>query len=210
MKIIDNKIFECIKCGECCKWDGFVVLTPVDIERISEFLKLSESDFLNNFTKREQGYIVLINKRGKKECIFLKGNKCGIWKYKPEQCDKYPLKYEEKCPGFKKLDQGFIMSKNNSCEDKENEEMYKNLCKKMANEKNTSSFEPNPSIDYFLEDNKNIIKVSSLRELIAFERISNKHLIHKCTRDLWVIDSDKDGNLLIKRLFDNNGEPIKG
>jgi len=53
------------------------------------------------------------------------------------------------------------------------------------------------------------IKVASVDDLFAFHRTGEKHLIHKCTRDLWAIESDKDG-VRITRLFDDNGQPIKG
>ena len=46
--------------------------------------------------------------------------------------------------------------------------------------------------------------------IFSFDRISSEHLIHKCTRDLWKIDQDKEGNVQITRLFDGTGDPIKG
>lgn len=58
--------------------------------------------------------------------------------------------------------------------------------------------------------NVNSVKVASMDDLFAFHRASDSHLIHKATRDLWSIESDKDGGVRITRLFDNEGEPIKG
>lgn len=63
-------------------------------------------------------------------------------------------------------------------------------------------------IDPFLDGS--MMKVASLDDLFSFDRLGSNQLIHKCTQDLWSIDSDKDGNVMIKRLFDNTGEPIKG
>jgi hypothetical protein len=34
-------------------------------------------------------------------------------------------------------------------------------------------------------------------------------LIHKADRDLWNFQKDADGNLLLTRLFDATGEPLK-
>lgn len=63
-------------------------------------------------------------------------------------------------------------------------------------------------IDPFLDDKR--VKVASLDDLFSFDRIGSNQLIHKCTKELWAIDSDKDGTVQITRLFDNSGEPIKG
>lgn len=209
MKIIDNISFECKKCGKCCKWGEFVFLTPEDIKRIAECLEITIRDFINRYTKREQGLFVLINKGASKECIFLNGNKCSIWKYKPEQCEKFPVKYDDRCPGFEKKGILYFMKKSNSYDDIFKNKFYKEICSNVSAGSVLSVIE-NSSIDSFLEDSRDVIKISSLREMFAFERIDKNHLIHKCTRDLWVIDTDKDGNVTIKRLFDNKGEPIKG
>lgn len=209
MKIIDNIPFECEKCGKCCKWDGFVFLTPEDIKKISEYLKLTIKDFINRFTKKEQGFLVLINKGYNKECIFLDNNKCKIWDYKPKQCDDFPIKYNKDCPGFKKGVNDYNMSEKNNYETILNNQIYRKLYSNIKT-KSIMSVIKNSSIDPFLEDSRNVIKISRLDDLYAFERIGNKHLIHKCTRDLWVLDTDKNGNIKIKRLFDNKGEPIKG
>lgn len=52
-------------------------------------------------------------------------------------------------------------------------------------------------------------KVASLGDLSNFVRVSTETLIHKSNRDLWSIK--REGNeLFIERLFDDNGEPLKG
>lgn len=55
----------------------------------------------------------------------------------------------------------------------------------------------------------NRIKISSLDDLFAFNRVSSDTLVHKSTKDLWAIDSDEDGSVRISRLFDESGEPLK-
>jgi hypothetical protein len=40
--------------------------------------------------------------------------------------------------------------------------------------------------------------------------VDKSHLIHKATKDLWNINTDKDGAVQITRLFDSTGEPIQG
>ncbi len=52
-------------------------------------------------------------------------------------------------------------------------------------------------------------KVASLQDLTGFTRLSAETLIHKSNRDLWAIKQD-GGAYFIERLFDDNGEPLKG
>jgi len=53
-------------------------------------------------------------------------------------------------------------------------------------------------------------KVASLGDLSGFIRDSAETLIHKSDRDLWSLKKEADGSYYIERLFDDNGEPLKG
>ena len=53
-------------------------------------------------------------------------------------------------------------------------------------------------------------RVASLRDLHHFIRLSSDMLIHKSDRDLWALKKEGDGSFFIERLFDDNGEPLKG
>jgi len=52
-------------------------------------------------------------------------------------------------------------------------------------------------------------RVASLGDLSNFVRVSNETLIHKSQRDLWTLKRE-GGDFFIERLFDDNGEPLKG
>lgn len=52
-------------------------------------------------------------------------------------------------------------------------------------------------------------KVASLGDLSNFVRVSEETLIHKSNRDLWALKQE-GGEYFIERLFDDNGEPLKG
>lgn len=52
-------------------------------------------------------------------------------------------------------------------------------------------------------------KVASLGDLDNFVRVSNETLVHKSQRDLWTLKRE-GGDFFIERLFDDNGEPLKG
>ncbi len=55
----------------------------------------------------------------------------------------------------------------------------------------------------------NRIKVSGLGDLTSFLKRADGKLIHKSTKDLWSMSKDADGSLVVERLFDDNGEPLK-
>jgi Fe-S-cluster containining protein len=222
MKIVDGKKFECKKCGKCCKWEGVVVVTGLDADRLAIFFDLNKEGFLEKYTQQTNDKTVLLDKPGSKECIFLRDNKCSVWDDKPKQCADFPNEYDKRCPGF------HIDNRSGDMSDK-----YA-LAVKVVNEKLSGkndfdkgvlgdvyrglqqtiksasivSVAATEGIDMYLDENR--MKVASLDDLFSFDRTGSNHLIHKCTRDLWSIDSDKDGNVQITRLFDNSGEPIKG
>ncbi len=54
------------------------------------------------------------------------------------------------------------------------------------------------------------IRVASLGDLTQFLKRADGKLIHKSTNDLWSYSKDADGNFLVERLFDDEGEPLKG
>ena len=53
------------------------------------------------------------------------------------------------------------------------------------------------------------IRVASLGDLTQFLKRADGKLIHKSTDDLWSYSKDADGNFLVSRLFDDEGEPLK-
>jgi hypothetical protein len=54
------------------------------------------------------------------------------------------------------------------------------------------------------------IKTASLGDLTQFLKRADGKLVHKSTSDLWSYSKDADGNFLVSRLFDDEGEPLKG
>ena len=53
-------------------------------------------------------------------------------------------------------------------------------------------------------------KVASLSTLNGFVRLSSEMLVHKSDRDLWSLKKEADGSYFIERLFDDDGNPLKG
>lgn len=105
------KQFECIRCGNCCRWSGCVKVTDPEIDAISAFLAMPVGEFLDRFTALmpdRRGLTLTEKPDG--SCIFLmEGEECGcrINPVKPRQCGAFPQKWnfpgwEEECGGAKK------------------------------------------------------------------------------------------------------------
>lgn len=54
------------------------------------------------------------------------------------------------------------------------------------------------------------VRVASIRQLSGFDRISAETLVHRSQRDLWSLGKESDGSFYIQRLFDDNGQPVRG
>lgn len=54
------------------------------------------------------------------------------------------------------------------------------------------------------------VRVASLQQLNGFIRLSSDTLIHKSDRDLWSIKREANGTMVIERMFNDNGKPLKG
>lgn len=101
--------FKCARCGNCCKWHGFVRLKEAEIDAIAEFLQLSTEDFLDKYTVLTPDRRSLsLTERENGECCFYdsENSLCIIQKVKPQQCIDFPQKWnfegwENECEGAK-------------------------------------------------------------------------------------------------------------
>ena len=57
-----------------------------------------------------------------------------------------------------------------------------------------------------------MVRVASLGDLTNFLKVSSgsNTLIHRSSKELWSFQKDADGAFLVERLFDDNGQPLKG
>ena len=83
--------YECQRCTACCRWPGEVRLSEPEIQRIANYLGLTEHEFIQRFTQLNQdrsGLALLDQATG--ACIFLDGNDCRVQPVKPQQCREFP------------------------------------------------------------------------------------------------------------------------
>ncbi len=82
---------DCQRCTACCRWPGQVRLTEAEITRIAAFLQLSESDFIQRYTRLQQDRRGLaLQEKADGACALLEGNLCSIQPVKPQQCRDFP------------------------------------------------------------------------------------------------------------------------
>jgi len=95
-----------------------------------------------------------------------------------------------------------------------NDDLYKNLLRDASSLKGAEIADV-CGLDSFINEAEpqalpDSVKVASLGDLSDFFRVSQDTLVHKAVKDLWRINEDKTGNVVIERLFDpDTKEPIR-
>ena len=83
---------DCLACANCCKNYSPRFKTP-DIKRISKYLKMKESAFIEQYLRldEEGDYVVKTT-----PCPFLQpDNYCGIYDMRPSDCARFPYTDED-------------------------------------------------------------------------------------------------------------------
>ena len=84
-------ILECERCTACCRWPGQVCLSEPEIRRLAAFKGLSETDFIQQFTRlRPDRRGLALTEQPDGACIFLTGDGCAVQAVKPQQCRDFP------------------------------------------------------------------------------------------------------------------------
>ena len=83
---------DCLECARCCKNYSPRFKMP-DIKRISKYLGLKETDFIDTYLAMDnEGDYVL----QQKPCVFLgKDNACSIYEHRPSDCQRFPYTDED-------------------------------------------------------------------------------------------------------------------
>jgi hypothetical protein len=85
VKEVEKKI-DCTTCGNCCKRIS-PDLRKKDIEIISEFLNLSQEEFVKRYLRYTEDGLFQFNET---PCPFLQQKKCTIYETRPAECKQYP------------------------------------------------------------------------------------------------------------------------
>lgn len=83
---------DCLQCANCCKNYSPRFKTP-DIKRISKYLKMRESDFIEKYLIVDEDGDFVANA---KPCPFLGANNyCSIYEQRPSDCHQFPYTDED-------------------------------------------------------------------------------------------------------------------
>lgn len=93
----DTFKFHCTKCGKCCIHRDDIMLSPMDVFKISKELKITPHAFFYKYCTTTIGAtsrvpILMLRPVGKNaRCPLLKNNKCAVHNVKPAVCGMFPL-----------------------------------------------------------------------------------------------------------------------
>ena len=107
----EKKYFRCRECGFCCHGQTTVSLTPEDITRMADYLKISVAELKERYLREKDNVVQMRVVDG--HCIFYNGG-CTCHPGKPWRCTQWPLHpailhdptnfetIRESCPGIAK------------------------------------------------------------------------------------------------------------
>jgi Fe-S-cluster containining protein len=78
---------DCLQCANCCKTTS-PIFYPMDIDRLSKFLKIKPSDFIQTYLRidEDKDYVLQVA-----PCPFLgSDNYCSVYEARPRACREYP------------------------------------------------------------------------------------------------------------------------
>ena len=78
---------DCLKCANCCKTTS-PLFTDKDIQRISRYLKIRPSEFVDRYLSIDEDSDYVLQSV---PCFFLsEDNYCSIYEVRPKACKEYP------------------------------------------------------------------------------------------------------------------------
>jgi uncharacterized protein len=84
-----ENLFDCQKCGDCCKGYGGTYVTETDIDKISNYIGVSPKNFIARYCSISNN-MPLIAQKADGYCIFW-DNLCTIHPVKPRMCRAWPF-----------------------------------------------------------------------------------------------------------------------
>ena len=82
-------LFQCRRCGQCCRGYGGTYVEPADVDAIAAYIDCSPRDFIARYCNFSCGRPVLAQ-RADGYCIFWQ-DLCTIHPVKPRMCRRWPF-----------------------------------------------------------------------------------------------------------------------
>ena len=81
--------FTCTGCGSCCRGEGYVWMTPPEIEAIAKHLGITSDQFGKRYLRRV-GRSLSLTEKPNHDCIFWDDG-CTVYDVRPTQCRTFPF-----------------------------------------------------------------------------------------------------------------------
>ena len=81
--------FDCTGCGNCCR-ETRVVVSPADIDRIADHLRMRPDDVVRKYTVHDSDNEETLLLQQNDACVFLDRNVCIIYQARPNSCRNFP------------------------------------------------------------------------------------------------------------------------
>ena len=86
-----NTAFDCRMCGQCCEGKGGIVVSPSDLQRLCDFLRMSGDEVVAAYGEHVNGKLK-IRCGDDGYCIFFRqGRGCIVHEGKPSICKAWPF-----------------------------------------------------------------------------------------------------------------------
>ncbi|MCB1112058.1 MAG: YkgJ family cysteine cluster protein [Chlamydiales bacterium] len=83
--------FKCTGCGQCCTGEpGAVWVSEEEVVAIADELGITVEEFSRLYLRRLHGRLSLKEDPHNYDCVFLKDNRCQVYKQRPKQCRTFP------------------------------------------------------------------------------------------------------------------------
>lgn len=87
----DSSVFTCKMCGECCRGQGGIVVSPRDLDRITRHMKLTAAEFAERYGEIRGGKLQIRTGEDGLCIFFREGQGCVVHEGKPDVCRAWPF-----------------------------------------------------------------------------------------------------------------------
>jgi len=88
-EIVQRPVFSCRQCGECCRGEKGILVTPAEHEAMAAYLHLTPQDFAARFLVETAMGPQLATRNG--SCVMQKDELCLVHPVKPRICREWPF-----------------------------------------------------------------------------------------------------------------------
>lgn len=80
---------DCTVCANCCRVAS-VKLSERDIERLAWHLRISQAEFITQYTVEDPEEGRILRRTDESGCVFLDGTACTVYEERPDTCQRFP------------------------------------------------------------------------------------------------------------------------